>query len=284
VAARPDLSRRGLLGAAGLAALLTACGPSDEGQDRSPASSGSVRKVTYGTMHPDQYGDLGMPAGTPTGLAVLVHGGFWRDTYGSGLMGPVAEDLRKRGYATWNIEYPRLGSPEVTPTLLAFSVMTAFDKVTELDLPDGIPSFSIGHSAGGQLAVLAASWDSEEEFPGFVPDTTVSLSGVLDLRRGIEQGVGGDAIKHLIGYQDPAEAIAHSTGPDPAQQVPASGTVIAVHAKDDELVPVDQSSSYVRQARAAGGDAELVLVPGGHFDLIDPASEAWAKVVELLGR
>ena len=62
----------------------------------------------------------------------------------------------------------------------------------------------------------------------------------------------------------------------------AKGRVIAVHAEDDQLVPLDQSSTYVRLATAAGGQAELVKVPGGHFDLIDTGSDAWKKIVELL--
>ena len=58
--------------------------------------------------------------------------------------------------------------------------------------------------------------------------------------------------------------------------------LVAVHAADDAVVPVEQSSDYVRIATAAGGDARLVTVPGGHFDLIDPGSAAWGRVVQLL--
>jgi fermentation-respiration switch protein FrsA (DUF1100 family) len=69
---------------------------------------------------------------------------------------------------------------------------------------------------------------------------------------------------------------------DPCQLVPARGRVIAVHAKNDAIVPRSQSSTYVRLDRAAGGRAELVTVPGGHFDLIDPHSAAWKQIVTRL--
>jgi fermentation-respiration switch protein FrsA (DUF1100 family) len=69
---------------------------------------------------------------------------------------------------------------------------------------------------------------------------------------------------------------------DPTQLVPAHGQVFAVHAKDDQIVPRNQSADYVRADRAAGGKAEFVSVPGGHFDLIDPTSAAWKKILTLL--
>ena len=43
-------------------------------------------------------------------VAVLIHGGFWKDQYGLDLMEPLAEDLAARGWAAWNIEYRRLGN------------------------------------------------------------------------------------------------------------------------------------------------------------------------------
>ena len=35
-------------------------------------------------------------------------------------------------------------------------------------------------------------------------------------------------------------------------------------------------------ATAAGAEATLVEVPGGHFGVIDPTSQAWAACVEVL--
>ena len=38
--------------------------------------------------------------------------GFWRMPYGRDEFSPVARDLASRGFAVWNLEYRRLGSPE----------------------------------------------------------------------------------------------------------------------------------------------------------------------------
>jgi hypothetical protein len=38
----------------------------------------------------------------------------------------------------------------------------------------------------------------------------------------------------------------------------------------------------VAAARAAGGRAELIRVPGDHFDIIDPASAAFEQIRAML--
>lgn len=65
---------------------------------------------------PSQFGEFTLPAGDGPvpGIVVLVHGGFWRAAYGLELMRPLAEDLVARGWATWNIEYRRVGATAAT--------------------------------------------------------------------------------------------------------------------------------------------------------------------------
>jgi dipeptidyl aminopeptidase/acylaminoacyl peptidase len=55
-----------------------------------------------------------------------------------------------------------------------------------------------------------------------------------------------------------------------------------VHSRDDDTVPFSQSLDYVRAARAAGDDTDLVEVTGGHFGVIDRGSAAWQAIVDLL--
>jgi fermentation-respiration switch protein FrsA (DUF1100 family) len=55
-----------------------------------------------------------------------------------------------------------------------------------------------------------------------------------------------------------------------------------VHARDDDTVPFSQSAEYVAAATATGGTAELVEVPGGHFEVVDEATEAWRRVLGIL--
>jgi hypothetical protein len=48
------------------------------------------------------------------------------------------------------------------------------------------------------------------------------------------------------------------------------------------VVSPEQSTSYVALARAAGGRAQRVRVPGDHFAVIDPTSSAFPTIRRLV--
>lgn len=280
------VGRRTLLSAAtaGLvAAAASACGggPAKTG---APTTRGTgLRKIRYADDHRDQYGVLGLPRGEPTALVVLLHGGFWVAQYGAGLMDAIAADLRHRGYATWNVEYRRVGDGGGYPETFT-DVAAAIDRTKQLPDVDGLPVITLGHSAGGHLAVWAASRtaDTPGGAPVVLPDRTVSLSGVLDLVPAAEQHLGNGAVAQLMGGTPGQDQASYALA-DPTRLVPAHGKVVAIHADQDQIVPRTQSSAYVTADAAAEGSVDLALVPGGHFDLIDPRSDAWAKIVRHLG-
>ena len=227
--------------------------------------SGGSRKVGYGD-DPAQYGELTLPAGTPRGVAVLVHGGFWKPEYGLEYAQPLAPSLVEAGWATWVIEYRR--GTGAADTLS--DVRSAIDKVADLDV-DLSTVVGIGHSAGGHLVTWAAA--------GGGLTHVVSQAGVLDLQAAYDEGLGGGAVEAFLGHPfGPADA-----GLDPLQQVPLDVPVWCIHGTSDQNVPISQSRSYVAAATAAGATAELVEVDGDHFTLIDPDSEAWAKTLAHLG-
>ena len=55
-----------------------------------------------------------------------------------------------------------------------------------------------------------------------------------------------------------------------------------MHGRDDTIVPPTQSRRYVDTALAAGAQAALVEVEGDHFTVVDPASPAWTRTLEIL--
>src|SRR3954452_9441090 len=116
----------------------------------------------YGS-HFHQFADLLQPAdgAGPFPVAVVIHGGFWREQFTLELGDDLARDLAWRGWAAWNIEYRRVG--EVSgggyPTTLedvaaAVDALAQLDTDVDLDLDRVV---AIGHSAGGQLALRAAA-------------------------------------------------------------------------------------------------------------------------------
>ncbi len=234
----------------------------------------------------DQYAELYFPHGEALGVAVVIHGGFWRAAYDASLGRGLAGDLVGRGWIAYNIEYRRVGRGGGWPATLQ-DVSDAIDFLSELDL-DLSRVVTIGHSAGGQLATWAAG---REGLPGSAPGSSpkvpvtgvVSQAGVLSLRTGAADGVGGTAIPDLL-EGSPNEVPARYDWADPIGRVPLDVPMVCVHGRDDDSVPFAQSQAYVTAGAAAGADVELVECDGGHMAHVDPVSSAWAAVVERLPR
>ena len=276
-ARRLTLSRRALLGSAAAATLAAGCGEAPATQ---PAPRAGSRRIHYADDHPDQFADLRLPAGAPVGTLVLLHGGYWQPGYGLDQLDPLAEQMTESGWTTWNVEYRPIGDGSGWPDPMT-DVALAIDRLAREDLAESV--VTLGHSAGGQLAVWAASRnDATPGGPPLVrPVGAVSLCGVLDLVRAASTP-GSRAPVTAFAGGSPAEMPERYAFSDPTLLVPATCPVWAVHAEDDQVVPLEQATSYVARARAAGARAELVTVPGDHFSVIDPRAASFETVERLV--
>ncbi|MGJ9412853.1 alpha/beta hydrolase family protein [Aeromicrobium sp. CF4.19] len=268
---RRDLLRLGAVVAA--APWLASCGGDDRG---SAATMDRVQTVRYGE-DPSQLAELTLPEATPRGVVVVIHGGFWRAQYDLSLGRPLAESLAAQGWAAWNLEYRRLGNGGGWPETFD-DVAAGIDALADVDGLDTGTVVTLGHSAGGHLAVWAAGRDRTDRWSDVgVPVTAaVSQAGVIDLGAAEREGLGGGAVAELLG---PDAVLADA---DPRAQVPLDVPVRCVHGTDDQLVPISQSRRYVDAATQSGADAELVEVDGDHFVLIDPSSDAWRRTLAVL--
>jgi acetyl esterase/lipase len=203
-----------------------------------------------------QFGDW--YEGGDRGVAVLIHGGFWRDRFDLTLMEPLAADLVARGWTAWNIEYRRLGSGGGVPETLD-DVGAAIDHLAELGVSDG-RVVAIGHSAGGHLAAWAAAReDARVPLTGYV-----SQAGVLDTKRAFELRLSDGVAEHFLAAS-------------PIERVPAVPGLL-VHGGRDDTVPAEISEAF-----AAASGAELIVLPEeGHFGHLEPGNPLWKAVVEWL--
>ena len=73
-----------------------------------PGADVQARDYPYGS-HPSQFVRLHLPAGGDRlPVAVVIHGGFWRQRYGIELADPLCADLAARGVAAAAVEYRRV--------------------------------------------------------------------------------------------------------------------------------------------------------------------------------
>jgi acetyl esterase/lipase len=259
------------------------------GQPRQSAD----RRIAYGA-DPLQFGELWVPkSGRRHPVIVLIHGGCWRaDLPGTELMDYMAADLRDRGYAVWNIEYRRIGHPGGGYPGTFRDVAAGIDYLRELAPEYGLDLRRIavsGHSAGGHLALWAAGRD---RLPGSSPlhlerplqvRGVVALAGIADLASYRENGPdacgGPTTVDGLVGAQgtDGRDVFADTS---PPSLLPLGDRQIVVSGALDHIVPPRFGQAYATAAASAGDPATSVVLEGaGHFELIDPTSAVWPRIL-----
>ncbi len=230
--------------------------------------------------------DLRVPEGKgPFPVAALFHGGAWRDPWTRDLMDGLAVDLARRGWATWNVEYHRVGAGGGWPTTMT-DVTAALDALADLAVPhrlDPTRVVTVGHEAGGQLALWARPRPSlvdggAERAPAVTVTAVVGLAPLADLAAAHRRGVRDGAVEQYLrrNPQDGAERYALAS---PAELLPLGVPQVVVHGAADQQVPVALSREYAGAAAQAGDPTVYHEIENaGHHDLVDPASEAWQVV------
>jgi acetyl esterase/lipase len=222
--------------------------------------------VAYGPA-PEQIADVRYASsGDHRPLVVFVHGGFWRPKTDRMHTGPVCTALAAEGWTNAAIEYRRVpGHPDITVA----DVETALTSLPGLVTRHDGRLLVAGHSAGGHLALLAAS---TTRLPALVG--VVALAPVADLERAERMGLGDGACQAFLG-----SAAADRTDLDPVSLPTPPVPTTIVHGATDAIVPMEISEAYA----AAHPTTRLVVTPtGGHFGVIDPLAPAWLVVVDEL--
>lgn len=248
--------------------------------------------VTYGTA-PNQFAELWLPSGPgPHRTLVMIHGGCWQAALpGTELMAYISEDLRQRGYAVWNIDYRRIGEDgggypgTFTDTAAAIDKLKEIAPAERLDLRKLV---AIGHSAGGHLATWSAARPrlpkSSTLYKENPPPLTgvVSLAGINDLKSYRATGPtacgGPPTIDALTGIEKRIDVDVFADT-SPAALLPLGVPQSVISGSLDKIVPPVFGKDYAAAVAAKGDKVkEITIENAGHFELIDPTSEAWKTI------
>jgi len=294
--------------AAGLA-LLAACAPVREPV---PVVAEPVTLMTWGDLtalprpvasHTIRWGegvtdvvDLWLPEGAgPHPVVVMVHGGCWQKSIADkSLMDWMADGLRRKGWAVWNIEYRGVDEPGGGYPGTFLDVSAATDELGEhaaaynLDLSRVT---GIGHSAGGHLILwLAARSRLPDDSPLSVSDPlqfqgVVVSGGLADLEasRPVTAPSCLDAIyDQLTGLPSP-ERPDPLSDTSPSRLFPVGVPFVSVNGSEDRIAPPMLGDALTRKAEAAGDSASLVIIPAtGHVELVSPGTQAFDIQSQIL--
>lgn len=242
--------------------------PAAEYRDRLSARDRARLGIAYGDGPRNQL-DLFLPEGTPKGLVVFVHGGYWMaldNSYWSHLAGGAVE----RGYAVAMPSYTLC--PEVRIGEIVSQIGAAIGKAAEL--VEG-PIMLTGHSAGGHLVSRMIS-----ETTPLSPDlrarlgNVVSISGVHDLRPLMNTAMN-DTL-HI----DEAEALRES----PALLRPIDGARITCWVGGGERAEFVRQNALLANIWTGLGATTCAIVEPDrhHFNVIDGLADPGHPLVSAL--
>jgi acetyl esterase/lipase len=227
------------------------------------------------------------PGGGPHPTVLMVHGGCWQTEIADRrIMNWIANDLRKRGIAVWNIDYRGVdkeggGYPgtfnDVTE---AIGMLQEIAPKRRLDTSRLV---AVGHSAGGHLALWLAGQHRispgsrvRHRVPLLPIRTVISLGGLPDLEEAARppgSGCGTEVIAKLTNGSFGDTSV--------PRLAPLGVEQVLINGLQDRIIPTAYADSYARKMRAAGDRVKVRMIDNtGHVELIAPESAAWAATVE----
>ncbi|MCC0030635.1 MAG: alpha/beta hydrolase [Brucellaceae bacterium] len=239
-------------------------------RDRMQAAGRMTADIAYGSA-PRNKADLFLPQGTPAGLAVFIHGGYWHK-FDKAWFSHFAEGAVSRGWAVAMPSYTLC--PDIRIAGITREIGAAIDTLAGMVAG---PIRIAGHSAGGHLVSRMMCADSP--LGGATRDRiahVLSLSGVHDLRPLLRA-----TDMNTILAMDAAEAEAES----PCLREPLAGIPLTAWVGGAERPEfVRQNALLANIWTGLGAETRCIVEPARHhFDvidgLIDPQSQMTAAFI-----
>jgi acetyl esterase/lipase len=249
-------------------------------------------RTRYGN-DPNQFAELRFPNGKgPFPMLFVVHGGFWQSLYDLSHIEHLCAAFTSEGIITCNIEYRRIGNPgggwPGTFQDISLATHNILQDLSNDPRFDHARTAIIGHSAGGHLALwLVGSHRISKGSPLYNDQKqeirrAISLAGISDLRSAWKKRLGHGTVTRLMGGTPDEHPDRYDAG-SPIELLPPGARQFLLHGTTDDTVPPSQSEAFVERAEKLGDQPTLVKLDGvGHYELIDPESEAWPPVARAV--
>ncbi len=221
----------------------------------------------------------------------MIHGGCWQASIANhSYLNYAAEDLRRRGYAVWNIEYRATDQPGGGYPGTFRDVGAAMDRLA-LEAPHDSISMKkvvvVGHSAGGHLALWAAAryklpdwsplhWAAPQPAAG-----VVDIAGIPNLKTDTETACGPEVLKKLAGPPSKARRDVYADT-SPSELLPLGVPQVVIHGAQDSTVPPAVGWAYTQAAGKAGDGVQFEMPQGGHVEEVTPGQPAWNAAVAAI--
>ena len=232
------------------------------------AEADSVLK--YGD-HDSQFIEVWRPSEPSQGNLVFIHGGCWLSDYDIKHARPFMSALSKLGYQVFGVEYRRVGNGGGWPTSYQ-DISSAIQHILEKPNVTAPNTAILGHSAGGHLALLAAT-DNQLPHPFSAIIGLAAISNIEQYSQGsnscetvTEHFMGGSLQERTTEYRA-ANPIEHAF----------LNPVYLLHGADDPIVDPNQSKALTDRAQSL-----YIQKRAGHFDWLHPDTVAFTRVEKLL--
>jgi acetyl esterase/lipase len=210
---------------------------------------------------------------------IVIHGGGWVQGDKESTLDKYCLPFIRHGFVVANVEY-RLARAAAAPAAVSDVLQAAqwFNDHAARYKVDPNRILVTGGSAGGHLALMV----------GMTP--AAKIAGVIDffgITDVADQLAGPNAREYAaqwIPEQPNRLELARQMSPMTYVRK-GLPPILALHGDADPTVPYDQSVNLTGAIRSAGGDAELITVPGGkHGFTPQEMDELWPRIFKWIAK
>ncbi len=215
---------------------------------------------------------------------IVIHGGGWMEGDKEGVLKDYCLPFVQHDFVVANVEY-RLGKVAPAPAAVNDVLEAAqwlHDHAAHYKV-DPNQIIVIGESAGGHLALMVGLTPASAGLgPAIKIAAVINFFGISDVAEQLQEPHQASYAVDWIPEQPGRMELARRLSPITYVRK-GLPPILSLHGDADDTVPYEQSVGLTKALKAAGDDAELITVAGGHhgFEASEMA-KLWPQVFKWL--